>query len=217
MADNMIRLGRESSRGLAVVTSVFVVLVVGVVAGLASQTTISGRVVELVSQEGIPDARIVMTSTESLRMRFAISSEDGNFLLKEPPTGLVELVAFVYGYAPEVKRFYLNPGERRNHLRFQLKRSGTVAGQVVTSARDRVTAAFVEVDYLAPLPARAAPRLESATFSHDGDFLLENVHPERPFRVVVTHPTFGEGRSHVIVLSPDQELSGIVIEISTGA
>jgi protocatechuate 3,4-dioxygenase beta subunit len=159
---------------------------------LVRSAVVAGRVVDGFGA-GIAGATVHAETDESgrpgrrrydSRPAYAHSEEDGRFVLDGVPPGAVRLSAIATGFRPATSAaIELSPGERREGLRIELERGGSVAGQVTGPDGQPLPEAVV----------RAAPNLvwggvEDRT-DGDGNYRLDGV-PEGVLQVRADHPDF---------------------------
>ncbi len=100
-----------------------------------SAQTLKGKVIDAVSKDGLPGANIVVKSREV--STGAASLTNGDFEIKELPTGEYEIIVSFIGYATEtIKDFVIEQDEIRT-LNIALKQTGVLFSPVSISASRR--------------------------------------------------------------------------------
>lgn len=178
--------------------------------------------------------------------RWKTGRPDGAFRLLRVPTGAVEIVAHVPGYAPARSApLRLSPGERVTGVRVRLRRGGRISGRVVVAPEQgapQVEVAAVRVTGQTPPTLNQLAGATTTITDADGFFALEHL-PAGRWRLVAwdrqaahapTEPTLADlpedghrevgvmplrraGRLEGYVTSGDQPLAGATVRLFSEA
>lgn len=175
---------------------------------LAASAVVAGRVVDALGA-GIAGATVQAETDEAglpgrrrydSRPAYAQSGEDGGFVVEGVPPGAVRLAANAGGFRPgRSTALELAPGERREGLRIELERGGSLAGRVTGPDGQPLAEAMVN----------AASNLVWHDLGErtdgDGNYRIDGL-PEGVLQVRAMHPDFLPAVREVTVGSGDLRL-----------
>src|SRR5690606_41599560 len=95
-----------------------------------AQQSISGVVLDSVTNEGLEGANIQILSPKDSVITFGQSTQDGRFTIKQIPNGTYTIVANFIGYRRQVQQVILNPNTNIKALTFLLPLDNTMLGEV---------------------------------------------------------------------------------------
>jgi uncharacterized GH25 family protein len=139
---------------------------------------------------------------------------DGHFSLHNCPTGMVVLIAYAKGFAPQRKKFFV--GEAGNEARFQLDRGNTLRLAVKDSKGRGIPNAKVIVEHWQSQPA---DQWQWETDAH-GRLTWDSA-PDDELLYTISHVGYetlrgqslkADGQEHVLVLHKQLQISGKVFD-----
>jgi hypothetical protein len=200
---------------------------------------IGGRLFDESTRERIPAGKVsIIYFVDGLERRHVQVDGEGSFLIRDLPYSAVYMIAKAPGYGRAVAFVIADP-RFVQEVEFLLPRAASVEGLVLDRERFPVNRARVAVEYqdrlrdrLSEVPelvARAEneglklvtqearrqsggrPLTGVGRDSQEGGFLLSDIDPRRPFKLVCEHDVLGEIESEVMVLQPGENLKGYVL------
>lgn len=155
----------------------------------AATATISGRVVDARTHEGVRNAVVRIGNSESA-IRPILTGPDGAFTFADVPAGSHVVSAWKTGYSRATLGTAagfgrpilvdLKSGEKASGLELPLVRGGAIAGRVVDELGDPLVAATVGVDRLMRVNGRLdTVRVETGTTDDLGEYRVGGLPPGR--------------------------------------
>jgi len=106
-----------------------VLLVAGAGSAAAQTSTISGRITAKENNAPLGDVRVVIVTSNN----FAVTNADGRYVLRNVPSGGVDLRVLRVGYTEQKKRITLTPGQSEI-VNFEMEQAIVKLQEVVTTA-----------------------------------------------------------------------------------
>lgn len=181
---------------------------------------VTGIVIDAHGGKAIPGATVLVRNARVPAAYTGRAGADGRFLIERGGTeGLVQIVAYTYGYGVAVKRYRLEEGEPLQHLLFRLEPAAELRGTVVDRFSAPVAGAKVEIAYARPLTRLSILDLGTSDIrtNEDGTFRIRSIQPRVPFTIVAHDLSTGRSSAAAPVeelLMAGQRRDGVLVTLS---